>query len=98
MGMAALVCRHEFVMTAVNLFTEENFAYYDLMLADVLKQYSQENERLLQCFFLDIACHFKPILEQVCTHAHPCLFVWQSLCLLRPADMVATCVTRHAQM
>ncbi len=45
MGMAALVCRHEFVMTAVNLFTEENFAYYDLMLAEVLKQYSQENGR-----------------------------------------------------
>jgi hypothetical protein len=60
MGMAALVCRHEFVMTAVNLFTEENFAYYDLMLADVLKQYSQENGRHLQCFFLDIACQFKP--------------------------------------
>ncbi|KAL0038483.1 hypothetical protein WJX77_007988 [Trebouxia sp. C0004] len=57
-GMAALVCRHEFVMVAANLFTEENFAYYDLMLAHVAKEYQQGQGRRLVSFFLDTACQF----------------------------------------
>ena len=57
-GMAALVCRHEFVMVAANLFTEENFAYYDLMLSHVAKEYQQGHGRKLVSFFLDIACQF----------------------------------------
>ena len=57
-GMAALVCRHEFTMVAANLFTEENFAYYDLMLDNMLKQYQEGSGRRLVCFFLDIACQF----------------------------------------
>ena len=88
--MAALVCRHESVMTAVNLFTEENFAYYDLMLADALKQYSQENGRRLQCFFLAIACHFKPywnrcalMLSFVSLSGKACVYGgWQTWLLL----------------
>ena len=64
MGIAALVCRHEFVMAAVNLFTEENFAYYDIMLDRLLKQYSEENGKQLICFFLDIACQFKPYWDR----------------------------------
>ena len=58
-GMAALVCRHEFVAFAVNMFTPENFCYYDIMLERMLKQYSQESGCLLMCFFLDIACQFR---------------------------------------
>ncbi len=95
MGMAALVCRHEFVMTAVNLFTEENFAYYDIMLADVLQQYSQENGRRLQCFFLDIACQFKPywnrcalMLTLVSLSGKACVYGgWQTWLLLVLPDM-----------
>ena len=58
-GMAALVCRHEFVAVAVNMFTPENFCYYDIMLERMLRQYSQESGRLLMCFVLDIACQFQ---------------------------------------
>jgi len=57
-GMAALVCRHEFTMVAANLFTEENFAYYDLMLDNIQQQYQEGTGRRLVCFFLDIACQF----------------------------------------
>ena len=59
MGMAAIVCRHEFPMAAVNMFTEENFVYYDLMLERILRQYQDSPDRQLVCFFLDIACQFK---------------------------------------
>ena len=59
--MAALVCRHEFVAFAVNMFTPENFCYYDIILERMLKQYSQESGRLLMCLFLDIACQFQKI-------------------------------------
>lgn len=59
MGLAAIVCRHEFVMVCVNLFTEENFAYYDLMLEHLLAQYPGKDGKQLHCFFLDIACQFK---------------------------------------
>ena len=64
LGMAAMVCRHEFTMVAVNLFTEENFAYYDLMLTKIQQQYSEGNGRQLLCFFLDIACQFKPYWDR----------------------------------
>lgn len=64
LGMAALVCRHEFTMIAANLFTEENFAYYDLMLSQVLQQYTEGDGRRLVCFFLDIACQFKPYWDR----------------------------------
>ena len=59
-GMAALICRHEFVAAAVNMFTPENFVYYDIMLASVLKQFDGSEDRHLRSFFLDIACQFKP--------------------------------------
>ena len=49
-GIAALVCRHEFVMVAANLFTEENFAYYDLLLSHVAKEYQQGHGRKLVSF------------------------------------------------
>ena len=35
--MAALVCRHELVAVAVNMFTPENFCYYDIILERMLK-------------------------------------------------------------
>ena len=35
-GMAALVCRHEFVAVAANMFTPEIFCYYDIMLQRAL--------------------------------------------------------------
>lgn len=38
-GMAALFCWQQFVMVAANLFTEENFAYYDFMLSHVANGY-----------------------------------------------------------
>ncbi len=58
MGLAGLVCRHEFVLAMVNLFTEENFAYYDIMLEQLVAKYGTEDRELV-CFFLDIACQFK---------------------------------------
>ena len=75
LGMAALVCRHEFTMVACNLFTEENFSYYDLMLSQVLKQYTEGNGRRLVCFFLDIACQFKPYWDRLvlCPTCHTCV-------------------------
>ena len=59
MGTAAVVCRHEFPMAAVNMFTEENFVYYDVMLQHIMQQYHAHPDRKLVCFFLDIACQFK---------------------------------------
>ena len=53
-GMAAVMCRHELVAVAVNMFTPENFCYYDIVLERMLKQYSQESGRLLMWFFLDM--------------------------------------------
>lgn len=58
-GMAALVCRHEFVAVAVNMFTPENFCYYDIRLERMQQQYSQDPDRQLVYFFLDIACQFQ---------------------------------------
>ncbi|KAL0022675.1 hypothetical protein WJX79_009212 [Trebouxia sp. C0005] len=43
-------------MVAANLFTEENFAYYDLMLDTIQQHYHEGTGRRLVCFFLDIAC------------------------------------------
>ena len=63
-GMAAPVCRHEFTMIAANLFTEENFSYYDIMLSPVLQQYTEGDDRCIVCFFLDIACQFKPYWDR----------------------------------
>ena len=56
--MAALVCQHEFVMVAADLFTEGNFASYDLMLSHVAKEYQQGHGRKLVSLFLGIACQF----------------------------------------
>lgn len=58
MGLAGLICRHEFVLVVANLFTEENFAYYELMLQQLAEQYASDGRELV-CFFLDIACQFK---------------------------------------
>ena len=58
-GMAALVCRHEFVAVATNMFTPENFCYYDIMLEHAMKEFSESSGRQLKCFFLDIACQFQ---------------------------------------
>ena len=58
-GMAALVCRHEFVAVAVNMFTAENFCCYDIMLKQMAEQYSRDPDQKLVCFFLDIACQFQ---------------------------------------
>ena len=49
-GMAALFCWQQFVMVAANLFTEENFAYYDFMLSHVAKGYQQGHGRKLVSF------------------------------------------------
>ncbi|DBA80913.1 TPA: hypothetical protein ACH3X2_007136 [Trebouxia sp. C0005] len=46
-GMVALLCWHEFTMVAANLFTEENFAYYDLMLDTIRQHYHDGTERRL---------------------------------------------------
>lgn len=59
-GIAAAVCRHEFVLVAVNLFTHENFVYYELMLEHLLNMYDTEKGRKLHSFFLDIVCQFDP--------------------------------------
>ena len=64
LGMAALVCRHEFTMIVANLFTEENFSYYDIMLSQVSQQYAEGEDRRLVCLFLDIACQFKPYWDR----------------------------------
>lgn len=58
-GMAVLVCRHEFVAVATNMFTPEHFCYYDIMLEHAMKEFSESSGRQLKCFFLDIACQFQ---------------------------------------
>ncbi|KAL3145680.1 hypothetical protein ABBQ32_003215 [Trebouxia sp. C0010 RCD-2024] len=64
MGVAGLICRHEFVLVIANLFTEENFAYYDLMLEQLVHEYAAEGRELV-CFFLDIACQFKKYWDRL---------------------------------
>ncbi|CAL8465393.1 g4929 [Coccomyxa elongata] len=58
-GIAAVVCRHEFVLVAVNLFTHENFVYHELLLDKLLRLYDETKGKKLHCFFLDIACQFQ---------------------------------------
>lgn len=55
-GIAAAVCHHEFVLVAVNLFTNENFVYYELIVNELLRLYDSDKGRKLHTFFLDIAC------------------------------------------
>ncbi len=57
-GIAAAVCRHEFVLVATNLFTHENFVYYEMIVEELLRLYDTEKGRKLHTFFLDIACQF----------------------------------------
>jgi hypothetical protein len=59
-GVAAATCRHEFTLVAVNLFTHENFVYYELILERLLRMYDVEKGKKLMCFFLDIMCQFGP--------------------------------------
>lgn len=53
------MCRHEFVLAAVNLFTAENFVYYELLLKKLLHMYDESKGRKLHCIFVDIACQFE---------------------------------------
>ncbi|DBB05588.1 TPA: hypothetical protein ACH3X1_012532 [Trebouxia sp. C0004] len=64
-GMAALVCRHEFVAVATNMFTPENFCYYDIMLEHTMKEFRESSGRQLECFFLDIARQISRTLGQL---------------------------------
>ena len=103
-GTAALVCRHEFVAVAVNMFTTENFCYYDIMLKHVQDSFSKEPSRKLLCFFLDIACQFQgywdrclTLLQQyhdLCKHAYG-MNVWLS-CYARSPRSVGGCPAEPA--
>lgn len=59
-GVAAAVCRHEFVLVAANLFTPECFVYYELLLKRLLQDFHPASGRNLRYFFIDIACQFAP--------------------------------------
>lgn len=61
-GVLAGVCRHEFPVKCINLFTEENFAYYEQLLAVVIREYgvcSPVEEAGLKWFIVDIGCKLK---------------------------------------
>ncbi len=54
MGIAALVCRHGFVVNACSLMTNENFLYYEVLLEEALARVRPK------AVFLDVACKFEP--------------------------------------
>lgn len=58
-GLAAGVCRHEFLLVACKLFTTENFSYYETLLRTLLQRLDAEGQGQLQFMFLDIACQFQ---------------------------------------
>ena len=60
LGIAAVVCRHEFVLSMCSMPTDENFTYYNVMFADLLNSYCAQNERSIQFMFMDIACRLAP--------------------------------------
>jgi hypothetical protein len=45
---------------AANLFTEENFVYYEVMLEHLVKEFGPELGTRLVWLFLDIMCQFEP--------------------------------------
>lgn len=59
-GVAAAVCRHEFILVAANLFTPECFVYYELLLQELLKDFQPVDLKELRYFFIDVACQFAP--------------------------------------
>lgn len=57
LGVAALCCRHEHVLQACSLHSEENYTYYEILLLPVMTAYcSPAHKRKLSFFYLDVAC------------------------------------------
>lgn len=63
-GVAAFVCRHEFMVVSCSLFTHENHGYYLLMMDKLLEEFGPGSERQLDVAFMDIACQFESSLRQ----------------------------------
>lgn len=75
MGVAAVVCRHGFVLTACSLFTEENHTYYLIMVDELLRYYggsgpqpaagdAATRQRHVGVLHVDIACQFEATLRR----------------------------------
>jgi hypothetical protein len=45
---------------AANLFTEENFVYYEVMLEHLVKEFGPKLGTRLVWLFLDMICQFEP--------------------------------------
>jgi hypothetical protein len=60
-GVSAFICRHGFVMRGATMTTAENFTYYEVQLADIMRAYSKEG-RQLSFVFVDVACRMGPML------------------------------------
>ncbi|KAG2435357.1 hypothetical protein HXX76_007430 [Chlamydomonas incerta] len=60
MGVAALVCRHGFVVSMASLMTPENFVYYELLLEAVA---AKMDLAAVKAVFLDVACKFEGYYE-----------------------------------
>ncbi len=67
-GVAAILCRHGFVMRACTMFGPENFTYYEFMLSDSLKAYCAQDARVagrsLKFVYVDVACKMENMLER----------------------------------
>ena len=56
LGIAAIVCAHGFVVSMTNLYTPENFTYYELLLESANSKVGLDNVDVL---FMDVACSFE---------------------------------------
>ncbi|KAG2438299.1 hypothetical protein HYH02_010996 [Chlamydomonas schloesseri] len=62
MGVAAIVCRHGFVISMASLLTPENFVYYELLLEAAA---AKMDLAAVKAVFLDVACKFEGYYERM---------------------------------
>jgi hypothetical protein len=64
LGVAAVVCRHEFIFSICSMPTDENFTYYYVMFARLLESYCSQYKRSIKFMFMDIACRLAPTYKR----------------------------------
>lgn len=63
-GVVAAVCRHEFVVSIMDMHTAECFVYYELIMRSAERLFGPEAAGEMEFFFLDVACKFKKYYER----------------------------------
>lgn len=77
-GVAAVICRHEFVFILLNLFTEESLLFYKLLINKLLDNYN--NTGKVDWFLPDIPCIVYAWWKKSIIHPSACKHIIYTPC------------------